>query len=552
MPLPPGVTTRTYTGTIVGLDGVAATGTLEFRQPKPIYDAANNVVVGPEKPITATVTTGAFTVQLPVSPWQYVVRIATDAIKDVYLLLVEAGATPLTFADTYLTAAPAELADFYVLRATFDALADRVTDLEETGGVSVPDATSTTKGVVRLAGDLAGTADAPTVPGLATKQPLDPDLTTISNLIPGSNDVLQYVSGAWANRTIEQLKTSLALTYADVTGTVPTSALPPLAINETFVVADQAAMLALTAQRGDMAIRQDNGRTYVLATDSPGTLADWKEVLAAGQVQSVAGKTGVVVLTKADVGLDQVDNTSDTAKPVSTAQQAALNGKVPLSLVDAAGDLLVGSGDNTLTRLAKGTNGQVLTVVAGALAYADPAGGTDPGDDILALYGFHTATSHISAFRSEFGQNNELWIGRVCVRAGRAITKIGTFVKTAGVLGVGGTNGFAIANDDGSALLFSHDADNLWETAGLVSVNLGGSAIPAQSSDTFYRIQLCVQGYSTAPIMLLNQGDHAVLSDYEGRARFANASAGFQGGGGYNPLTFGTSTGGFYPLIMLG
>lgn len=40
-------------------------------------------------------------------------------------------------------------------------------------------------------------------------------------------------------------------------------------------------------------------------------------------VQSVAGRTGAVVLAKADVGLGNVDNTADTAKPVSTLQAAA-------------------------------------------------------------------------------------------------------------------------------------------------------------------------------------------------------------------------------------
>lgn len=40
-------------------------------------------------------------------------------------------------------------------------------------------------------------------------------------------------------------------------------------------------------------------------------------------VTSVAGRTGAVVLTKADIGLSLVDNTADTAKPVSTAQQTA-------------------------------------------------------------------------------------------------------------------------------------------------------------------------------------------------------------------------------------
>lgn len=42
-------------------------------------------------------------------------------------------------------------------------------------------------------------------------------------------------------------------------------------------------------------------------------------------IASVAGKTGVVTLDKTDVGLDNVDNTSDADKPVSTAQQAALD-----------------------------------------------------------------------------------------------------------------------------------------------------------------------------------------------------------------------------------
>ena len=46
-----------------------------------------------------------------------------------------------------------------------------------------------------------------------------------------------------------------------------------------------------------------------------------------GAVDSVAGKTGVVTLTKDDVGLNNVDNTSDLNKPVSTATQTALNSK---------------------------------------------------------------------------------------------------------------------------------------------------------------------------------------------------------------------------------
>lgn len=115
--------------------------------------------------------------------------------------------------------------------------------------------------------------------------------------------------------------------FAEITGTLGTAQLPPLAINEVFTAANQTAMLALTAQRGDMAIRTDIGETYVLSTDSPATLADWKMITSPGNVTSVAGRQGAVVLTKSDVGLSNVDNTSDASKPVSTAQQTALNAK---------------------------------------------------------------------------------------------------------------------------------------------------------------------------------------------------------------------------------
>lgn len=48
-------------------------------------------------------------------------------------------------------------------------------------------------------------------------------------------------------------------------------------------------------------------------------------------VTSVAGKTGAVTLAKGDVGLGNVDNTSDADKPISTAVSAALSGKVDTS-----------------------------------------------------------------------------------------------------------------------------------------------------------------------------------------------------------------------------
>lgn len=57
-------------------------------------------------------------------------------------------------------------------------------------------------------------------------------------------------------------------------------------------------------------------------------------------VTSVASKTGAVDLVKGDVGLGNVDNTSDANKPVSTAQQTALDGKANTSHNHTESDII--------------------------------------------------------------------------------------------------------------------------------------------------------------------------------------------------------------------
>jgi hypothetical protein len=56
-------------------------------------------------------------------------------------------------------------------------------------------------------------------------------------------------------------------------------------------------------------------------------------------VDSVAGKTGAVLLEKGDVGLAEVDNTSDLDKPISTAISLALSNKAELSHTHLAADI---------------------------------------------------------------------------------------------------------------------------------------------------------------------------------------------------------------------
>lgn len=70
---------------------------------------------------------------------------------------------------------------------------------------------------------------------------------------------------------------------------------------------------------------------HTAATDPHPQYATAAEAASAAPVQSVAGRTGDVTLSKSDVGLSAVDNTSDASKPVSTATAAALAGKADIS-----------------------------------------------------------------------------------------------------------------------------------------------------------------------------------------------------------------------------
>ena len=65
-------------------------------------------------------------------------------------------------------------------------------------------------------GDLGGTYPNPTVPGLANKQPLDPDLTVISGLDSTQQGVIATDGTGWLLKTYSSLKAALGLTKNDV------------------------------------------------------------------------------------------------------------------------------------------------------------------------------------------------------------------------------------------------------------------------------------------------------------------------------------------------
>jgi hypothetical protein len=159
--------------------------------------------------------------------------------------------------------------------------------------------------------------------------------TTGSVSLDGSSNVTLNitVTDDSHNHTIsnvDSLQTTLDAKADLVGGVVPTSQIPALAITEFLgTVSSQSAMLALSGQKGDWCNRTDVSSTFIITGTDPTQIGSWTELdYPAADVTSVNSQTGAVVLGASDVGLGNVDNTSDLNKPISTATQTALNGKL--------------------------------------------------------------------------------------------------------------------------------------------------------------------------------------------------------------------------------
>lgn len=217
---------------------------------------------------------------------------------------------------------------------------------------------------------------------LDAKQASDADLTALAGLDSATAGAIASDGAGWIKKTYAQFKTALALVKADVgLGNVDNTSdanKPVSTATQTALDAKQASDADLTAIAG-----LDSATAGAIASDGAGwvkkTYAQFKTALG---------------LVKGDVGLGNVDNTSDANKPVSTAQQTALDAKVDESLADAKGDLLVGSAADALTRLGVGANDLVLTAdsaqATGIKWAAAGGGGTTTQVDVFTAGGTWT------------------------------------------------------------------------------------------------------------------------------------------------------------------
>lgn len=188
---------------------------------------------------------------------------------------------------------------------------------------------------------------------------------------------------------------------------IPNAQLPPLAITSTFVVASEAAMLALDAQEGDVAVRTDLGKTFIHTNSYLGTMADWQEMLTpTAPVQSVNGQLGAVVLTAADVGAQPANANLNNATSAGAAILSAATAEAQRAAlgVDASADVVHKSGAETVagvkTFLAKSSFSSGLAVDATQTIDFGTAGATISGTAFgSVLIGAGNASGATIAFR---------------------------------------------------------------------------------------------------------------------------------------------------------
>ena len=164
-----------------------------------------------------------------------------------------------------------------------------------------------------------------------TNKTIDATANTISNLVDANIANSAAIAQSKISGLVSDLSSKIPSTekgaangvaQLDATGKVPSSQLPSY-VDDVVEVANFAA-LPVTGESGKIYVTIDTSKCYRWS----GSV--YTEV-SPSEVTSVNGRTGAITLSKSDVGLSNVDNTSDVNKPISSATQSALNLKYDAS-----------------------------------------------------------------------------------------------------------------------------------------------------------------------------------------------------------------------------
>jgi len=148
-------------------------------------------------------------------------------------------------------------------------------------------------------------------------------------------------------------------------------------VNEIGYIAQRTS----TADQNTIQVSSTNnvvGFTVKLGSSQTVNLTEWQN--NAGTALAYVTSAGIVYGKGFNAQSQLISGVQDPASAQDAATKNYADTKIPKSTVTTAGDLIYGTGNATVSRLGIGTNGQVLTVSAGALSWATPSSGvTDHG-----------------------------------------------------------------------------------------------------------------------------------------------------------------------------
>lgn len=160
-----------------------------------------------------------------------------------------------------------------------------------------------------------------------------------------------------ANVTSLQAALDSKPTFTLIGGKIPTSLLEQVSIGETLTAANQTAMLALTANPGDVAIRSDNDTLWMLKKAPATAIGNWWDLTAAlsgvAGVTSINSMTGVVTLGAADVGAVPIARTVAAGTGLTGGGALSANQTISLSTASITS---LGKADTAVQGTVNGTS----------------------------------------------------------------------------------------------------------------------------------------------------------------------------------------------------
>jgi hypothetical protein len=219
------------------------------------------------------------------------------------------------------------------------------------GSGSTPDADAVTKGKVQLAGDLSGTAAAPTVAaGAIDNSKVSASAAIAKSKLAALNIVDADVS-AISESKVTNLTTDLAAKAAD-------ASVVHLTGSETISGAKD--FTGGLNKSGNAVVDTTDSRLSDARTPTDGSVTDAK-VTASGLTNAAISTSAAISKSKL-AALNIVDaDVSAISESKVTNLTTDLAAKVDSSTVTTKGDLLAASAASTITRLGVGSDGQVLT-----------------------------------------------------------------------------------------------------------------------------------------------------------------------------------------------